>query len=544
MFMRRWNKNLTLSIRTRLVIGFVFVMLLFLVMAATSLLAFSFYQSDLAVARKVDASASAAKDMLASLRAEALAFSDLLVRKTMTVEDAFQQLNTNLEQVQLPALSKTDLTADERDQLTNIIDQHKKLTQLYTDALKSVNGFDFNDAVSAWTIKITPVKESLVLRSTRLSDALTDRADASAADAESVATQRKLIALVVLAGTLLLGSLVALGTIRAILHQNQQVESALGKLQVASQSIEQRQRDSKEVSREVLSLAGVLKNTAGQQAQGSHEQVGTVVEINTSMSELAATAQNIADLARQVRVAAETITTESQQIEYTTAQTSIQSEKGRGAVGQTIAVSEEVGLLYNQLLETMNDLNTRHNKMRRILDLLGSIASETHLLSLNAAIEAAGAGEYGERFGVVAHEVKDLAARSSQASQEVVTIVREIEEVTRQAVISAQDGFQKAKEMEDVAAEAGQVIEEMRRLSEQAHDQASTISSNARSMQDLSGVIKNATEQQRSANQQIMQALSGLTVIAQQTATGSNDVSRTAVNLEAVSARLNLTLAA
>lgn len=544
MFVKRWNRKLTFSIRTRLIISFVTVMLLFLIMAATSLLAFSFYQTDLAAARQVDATSSVASDTLASFRAEALAFTDLLVRKTMTVEDAYQKINASLEQVQLPLLLKADLTPDEREQITYIVAQHKKLTQLYSDALKSVTGFDFNEAISAWTINIAPIKDSLVLRSTRLSNDLTHRADESANRADTDATQRKLIALVVLAGTVVLGTLVALGTIRAILNQNKQVEKALGQLQIASQSIEQRQQDSKEVSRQVQDLAGLLKNTAGQQAQGSHEQVGTVVQINSSMTELSATAQNINDLAKQVSLAAETITSESQQIEFTTAQTSSQSEKGRNAVAQTVAVSEEVGQLYNQLLETMNELNSRHNKMRRILDLLGSIASETHLLSLNAAIEAAGAGEYGERFGVVAHEVKDLAARSRQASQEVVTIVQEIEDVTRQAVLSAQDGFHKAREMEEVAAQAGSVIEEMRQISEQAHEQASTISSSAQNMQELSAVIKNATEQQRSANQQIMQALSGLTVIAQQTASGSNAVSQTAVNLEKVSARLNLTLAA
>ncbi len=544
MFAKWWPKNLAFSVRDKLIAGFVAVLLLFLVTAGTTRLTFTSYQSDLVGARQLDATASDATDLLAALRAEALAFTDLLVRKTLTMQDAFTQINTNIEQTQIPALLRADLTPEERDQVNYIADQHKKLTGRYNNAIATIKNFDFNEAVSAWTISIAPIKDSLVLRSTNLSNDLTARANASVNQADAQADQRKFIALVVLIGTLLLGSLVAFGTVRAILHQNKQVEKALGQLRVANQSIEQRQQNSKEVSREVLDLVGVLKSTAGQQAQGSQEQVGTVVQINSSMSELSATAMNITDLAKQVRQAADTITGESRQIEATTAQTSSQSEKGRNAVGHTVAVSSEVGQLYQQLLTTMDDLNTRHHKMRRILDLLGSIATETHLLSLNAAIEAAGAGEYGERFGVVAHEVKDLAARSSQASKEVVTIVHEIEEVTRQAITSAQDGFQKAREMEEVAVQAGSVIEEMRQLSEEAHEQACNISDSAQKMQELSGIIKNATEQQRTANQQVLNALSGLTVIAQQTASGSNDVSKTAVNLEMVSARLNVTLAA
>lgn len=541
----KWRpKNLAFSVRDKLIAGFVAVLLLFLVTAGTTRLTFTSYQSDLVDARQLDATASDATDLLAALRAEALAFTDLLVRKTLTVQDTFTQINTNIEQTQIPALLKADLTPEERDQVNYISDQHKRLTGLYNDAIATVKNFDFNEAVSDWTISIAPIKDSLVLRSTNLSNDLTARANKSVKQADAEADQRKFIALAVLVGTLLLGGLVAFGTIRAILNQNREVEKALGQLRAANQSIEQRQQNSKEVSREVLDLAGALKNTAGQQAQGSQEQVGAVVQINSSMSELSATAMNITDLAKQVRRAAETITGESRQIETTTARTSAQSEKGRSAVGQTVAVSSEVGQLYQQLLTTMDDLNTRHYKMRRILDLLGSIAAETHLLSLNAAIEAAGAGEYGERFGVVAHEVKDLAARSSQASKEVVTIVHEIEEVTGQAIASARDGFQKAREMEEVAVQAGSVIEEMRQLSEEAHHQACNISDSAQKMQELSGVIKNATEQQRTANQQVLTALSGLTVIAQQTASGSNDVSKTAVNLEKVSARLNVTLVA
>ena len=71
-------------------------------------------------------------------------------------------------------------------------------------------------------------------------------------------------------------------------------------------------------------------------------------------------------------------------------------------------------------ISILNEFSLKSAKMRTILDLLKSIAAETHLLSLNASIEAAGAGEQGVRFGVVAQEVKHLATRSSSASKEVV----------------------------------------------------------------------------------------------------------------------------
>src|SRR3569623_982112 len=123
----------------------------------------------------------------------------------------------------------------------------------------------------------------------------------------------------------------------------------------------------------------------------------------------------------------------------------------------------------------MKELSSRHVKMLRILDLLNSIAAETHLLSLNAAIEAVGAGEHGERFSVVAQEVKNLANRSSAASREVLAIVQEIEQVTTEVVEVAESGYTKAQEMAQEAEQTGVVIDGMRQISEEAQQQAASI---------------------------------------------------------------------
>jgi methyl-accepting chemotaxis protein len=186
----------------------------------------------------------------------------------------------------------------------------------------------------------------------------------------------------------------------------------------------------------------------------------------------------------------------------------------------------------------MNELNQKNTNMRRILDLLTTIAGETHLLALNAAIEAAGVGEHGQRFRVVAQEIKNLATRSGSASQEVVQIIKEIQETTRQAVASAESGYTKAEEMQVIANQSGEAIGEMRQISDQSSQQANTISQIAQEVRLLTETIKLATSQQRSASLQVLESLGGLTVVAQQGASGSIIVSASAEKLEKMSYNL------
>jgi methyl-accepting chemotaxis protein len=327
-----------------------------------------------------------------------------------------------------------------------------------------------------------------------------------------------------------------------VVAQNNRLETALAELKLAHQEIEQRQTTNSQVSHKVVSLATELKTTASQQASGSQQQVAVVTQINASVNELSNTTANIADMSKQVYEAVNSVSTDSLRIEQTATLALSRSEQGQQNVVKTIRVSEKVAELYQALLEIMNELNTKNANMRRIIELLGAIAVETHLLSLNAAIEAAGAGQFGERFAVVAQEVKNLASRSSAASNEVVDIIKEISDTTARATTTALAGYEKASEMRETARQSGEVIEGMRRVSEECQVQAITINRNAYQVRELSEIIKNATRQQQIASTQVLSALSGLSVIAQQGSMGSNLVSATASNLEQVSNDLNIQL--
>lgn len=324
--------------------------------------------------------------------------------------------------------------------------------------------------------------------------------------------------------------------------QTRTLEERDKRLIQALSEIEARQHDSENVAEGVTHLAVELRSTAAQQATSSQQQAATVAQVNVSLNELSATATNINDLAQQVSQENNLVVIESQKIEETAKLSVTQSEQGLIAVADTESVSNEVAELYQSLLSTMNELNAKSANTRRILELLENIAKETHLLSLNAAIEAAGAGEQGERFSVVAREVKSLAQRSGEAGREVSGIVKEIEGVTNQAMEVAENGFRKAQEMREVAEKAGKAISQMRQVSEESLLQANSISRAAFEARTLTEIIKTATSHQQSASEQVLDALNGLSILARQNAAASGLVSSTATNLEQVSLTLTKTL--
>ena len=117
------------------------------------------------------------------------------------------------------------------------------------------------------------------------------------------------------------------------------------------------------------------------------------------------------------------------------------SAQGSEAVPQTIQVSQEVGAIYQALLSTLTDLNTKNSNMQLILQIVTSVSSESRLLALNAAIEAAGAGGYGSRFAVVVQEVKELAVRLGATNQQVAEIIEQIQRASQTTGVAANQNY-------------------------------------------------------------------------------------------------------
>jgi methyl-accepting chemotaxis protein len=254
---------------------------------------------------------------------------------------------------------------------------------------------------------------------------------------------------------------------------------------------------------EVASAANSVNEIASELASGSSEQAASVVEITAAMEELARTASQIAENA-------------SSQADL--AQAAEESgNTGQGAVEEAVDGVEEVKKRISGIASRAEILGTRSKEIYRVLDLITEIAQETHILSLNAAIEAAAAGDHGRRFSVVAEEVRRLAQRSQESVESVRNLLDEFAGSIRTTVVATEEG----------STEAGRVLKRARAAASAIEDLRGASSDTARVAREISL----ATQQQNAASDEVVLTLKEVSQVVQRMADGLKHFTETADRL-------------
>jgi twitching motility protein PilJ len=200
--------------------------------------------------------------------------------------------------------------------------------------------------------------------------------------------------------------------------------------------------------------AGQMAGTAKQQADESRKTLNAVEQLASSMRQVSATAGASSESANQVLQA---------------------TERGRVAVQETVQDMQSIRASVQRMSKQVKTLGDRSLEISQIVSTIRDIASQTNLLALNAAIEAAGAGEAGARFAVVADQVRKLAESSTGATREIADLVKVIQTDTQEAVVAMEHETQAVEAGSASALRTGEVFKEISGIAQRSSELAQTI---------------------------------------------------------------------
>ena len=259
--------------------------------------------------------------------------------------------------------------------------------------------------------------------------------------------------------------------------------------------------------RHVQSSSAELQSAANQQASGAKESSTAMTEINTTISELQASSRQIAESAQRVAHVAE------------------ETSSAARAGDQTLQKSHEsvsgIRLQVDLIVTHMLDLGRKSQQIGGILEIINELAEQTNILAINATIEAAGAGDAGKRFAVVADEIRKLADRVGDSTKEIRVLIEEIRAAVNTTVMATEGGSKAvdvgARQFVEVTAALNRITALLGTTTQAARE------------------IELSTKQQSTAVEQVNIAVSQVARASKETEVCANETLQTAGQLAGLS---------
>jgi methyl-accepting chemotaxis protein len=260
-----------------------------------------------------------------------------------------------------------------------------------------------------------------------------------------------------------------------------------------------------------------VSGTSSQVAAASTQLHATAERIATGAEEVAAQAGTVATAGEEMSATSGDIAQNCQMAAEGAQRASASAQNGAEVVEKTVVVMGQIAAKVQESARTVESLGARSDQIGAIIGTIEDIADQTNLLALNAAIEAARAGEQGRGFAVVADEVRALAERTTRATREIGEMIKAIQGETRDAVSAMEQGVSQVEAGTTEAARSGEAL---RDILEQVNNVAMQVNQ-----------IATAAEEQTATTGEIASNMQQITEVVQQTSCGAQESATAAAQL-------------
>jgi methyl-accepting chemotaxis protein len=259
------------------------------------------------------------------------------------------------------------------------------------------------------------------------------------------------------------------------------------------------------------SAANSLSGLANENSENVNMQLSETQQVATAITEMAATVKEIAESAESAAAAAREANDEA--------------VYGKDAMSETTKAIGKMASEVTNASEVINQLESESESIGSVLDVIRGIADQTNLLALNAAIEAARAGEQGRGFAVVADEVRTLAKRTQDSTSEIRGIIENLQSGTRNAAQVMSSGLEAAKQTEEIADRAGSAL--------------NNIVQSVGTIMDMNTQIATASEQHTTVTDEIDRSVVRISEVSESAAGGSRQTADKSQELSQLGEQLN-----
>jgi methyl-accepting chemotaxis protein len=520
-----------LKIGTRLTLGFLVMLLFLIVIAVIAMTSFS------EINKKVDVMTDnkypktvMLNDMKDRINVIARAIRNAIILSDPAEEKKeLGRIVTEREEIEniSEKLDKVVVNSEGKAHLKEVKDHCAAYIVVQNEIIGMINSGKKAEAGQALIQKLRPVQKTYFESIAKMLDFLSKDLQKAGDDVEKTYKAAQFEMILALAFSVIAAALIGFFTTRSItvpLGQAVKVnrEIADGDLSVSvtvdrRDEIGQLNESAKLMVDNLRRIITHLSDTSAQVASASIQLHATSDQLAAASEEVAAQSGTVATAGEEMSATSGDIAQNCNQAAEASKLASSVAMEGAGVVKKTVEVMERIAQKVQSSARTVESLGVRSDQIGEIVGTIEDIADQTNLLALNAAIEAARAGEQGRGFAVVADEVRALAERTTKATKEISDMIKNIQSETRGAVVIMDEGVREVEAGTEEAGRSGAALQEIL-------DQI-----NAVTMQVSQ--IATAAEEQTATTSEISNNIMQMSEVVQQTARGAQDSSEAASGL-------------